>query len=317
MAPLLAAYGALEGTDGVFNFAISEGLTNWQTTHSVWSLYTPTEMGAFPAAALMYRRGYVAEGPVVLAENARLGDLYHFKGTAVTAGANLDDFRKMDVAGPASETDPDAAVFDPLSFYVGRVCRWPSETGGESSAMDISPYVDREGKTVRSATGELCWDYGKGLVTIDAPCAQGAVGFLAAAGEVELGDVTIENPLEYGAIVVASLDGKSLAVSDRIIVQVMTEDKNYGWTTVTETVKDKNDKEWTCKRITSLGEPPIVVRDAAGAVTVRRIDAGELSTTALDFNGLPRKTLPPGEGDTLRIELLPDCIYYLVARSAE
>jgi hypothetical protein len=40
--------------------------------------------------------------------------------------------------------------------------------------MNISEYISKQEKTVKSATGEIEFDWGKGLCLIDTPQAQGA-----------------------------------------------------------------------------------------------------------------------------------------------
>jgi hypothetical protein len=220
----------------------------------------------------------------------------------------------MDAGSGNGSDSAESSAFDPLSFYVGRVVRGVSPGGGVSTVGELSEYVDREAGTIESATGELHWDYRRGVLLIDSPHAQGAVGFLKSAGVVSLGDIRIESPVEYGAILVVSLDGEPLATSGRLLVQVMTEDRNYGWRTTVGTDKDRNGVEWTYRRITDLGGPPIVVKDLSGTVSLRREDAEALRVTALDFNGRPRGTRPSGSSGEVGIELLADCIYYLVSR---
>ena len=173
---------------------------------------------------------------------------------------------------------------------------------GKNVVQDLSPYINRASKTVKSMTGQLLWDYGRGLVTINAPAAQGATGFLAKAGTVQLADIAVSSANEYGTVLVVSMDSRPLKTSARILVQVMTEDTNCGWTT--------RDSGGT-KTITDLGGPPIVVRNVAGTVTIKRRDAASLKVTALDANGYKRQAVP---GGAAAIRLLPHCLYYLIAK---
>ena len=95
------------------------------------------------------------------------------------------------------------------------------------------------GHRVESVTGEIDWDYGRGVVRIDAPFAQGAVGFLQAAGMQHLRHVQIDCRNEYAAIVLVALDDKPLAESGRVLVQIGTEARPTGWKTepVTSTTR--------------------------------------------------------------------------------
>lgn len=313
MAPLLAAYGALQGTDGIFNFAIPAGSSDWQNTHTVWSLFTPAEIGQFPAAALIYRRGYVKEGPVVVKEALRLADLYDFAGSAVSAPQSLDELRKMDVPTGGAGDVPALTSVDPLAFYVGRVERIIGDDPGRSAVSYLARFIDRSKGTITSATRELSWDYRRGVLLIDSPCAQGAVGFLKDAGKVSLPGVAIETPVEYGAILVVSLDGRPLADSRKVLLQVMTEDRNYGWQTEQKTLKGSDGKDWTADVVTDLGAPPIEVKEPQGTVTLLFAGDAPLTVTPLDLNGYPRPGLSaPAPGG--KIDLRGDTIYYVISR---
>ena len=295
-----AAYGALGGTDAYFHFATSSAA--WEDTHAKFSIHTPVWMGQSPACALIFRRGYVKPGPVVVHEAARLADLFDLKGTAIEQPQNFDELRKADIPPGATAEVQRLGAIDPLAYFVGQVTRTVARDPGKSVVQNLSPYIDRASKTVKSMTGQLLWDYGRGLVTINAPAAQGATGFLAKAGAVELADVAVSSANEYGSVLVVSMDSRPLATSARILVQVMTEDTNCGWTT--------RDSGGT-KTITDLGGPPIIVRNVAGTVTLKRPDAASLKVTALDANGYKRQEVP---GGAAAIRLLPDCLYYVVTK---
>ncbi len=301
---LAATYGRLCGTDAYFHFAL--GKADWLRTHTKFSIYSPVYIGQFPALALLYRNGYVEEGPVMAHSAVRLADLYQFKGTPVMQEQNLDQLRKADVpVGSQLETDTVQAI-DPLAYYVGQVTMAIAEDPGTSTVTDLSPYVDRENKIARSATGELVWDWGKGVVALNATHAQGACGFLAEAGAIELNDITIRSENEYATVMAVSMDGQPLLTSERILLQVMTEDRNYGWKTREVKVEGKRRK-----KITSLGAPPIVVRQIAGLVSFKRADATELRVTGLDHNGYRRQELA---GSAANVRLLPDCLYYVISK---
>lgn len=293
---LTATYGSLAGTDGFFFFAL--GTADWQKENTKWPVYTPVTMGQFPAAALIYRKGYVKEGPVVYHAAIRLSDLYKLSGTPVAQPQNLDELRKADIPpGGSKELDRPMAM-DPLAYYVGQVTmEVAEEPKSKSKVMDITSYIDRQKKLMKSATGELSWDWAKGVATLNASCAQGACGFLRAAGEISLGDISIKLSNEYAAVFAVSLDDLPLSKSRKILLQVMTEDRNYGW----KTTGDKT------KTITDLGAPPIVVKKLEGLISFKRPDAASLKVWALDPNGYKRQELA---GGAAKIELLPDCVYY-------
>jgi hypothetical protein len=158
--------------------------------------------------------------------------------------------------------------------------------------------------TLRSMSGELAWDWGAGLVTVDTPCAQGVAGFLAQAGVVELGDVTIKCGNEYGAILIVSLDGEPLATSRRILIQTMTEEKPYGFAA-------------EGGRVTALGGTPFNVRRIAASVSLRLAGDGAARVIALDGNGYATDAeviVAGAAGESLAMTLAEDAIYHIVER---
>ena len=133
---------------------------------------------------------------------------------------------------------------------------------------------------------------------VNAPTIQGATGFLRQLGPVALDDITLDIEVEYGAVVLVALDGRPLATSARILMQVASEEANYGWQAPgsgRRTIED-------------LGGPPLVLRQMAGTVELHRSDAAELEVVALDAAGY-------GTGrrvGSARIELQPQTLYYLI-----
>ena len=260
---LSAAYARLAGTSGLYFFAVGSnyvadaGMTKFQVA-------SPAMAGTFPAAALIYRRGDVAEGSVVVNETLALADLFKMKGSAATAAQALDALRAQD--GPAAGK----TAFDPLTYFAGRVTRSFGERGSYTQ-VDLSKLIDREKKMVRSVSGELAWDYGAGVFSIKTPRAQGVAGFLGKAGKAELGDVTVECRNEFASIVAVSLDGLPLKASKKILLQAMTEEKPFGFAA-------------SKGKITDMGSGPFNVREVDATVTL----PGEFAGRALDENGYGR-----------------------------
>lgn len=301
MPVLTAAYGALQGTDAFFFFASDAG---WSDRLAKFSVADPVAMGQFPATALIFRQGLVETGGVAVHLEAKLADLDALKGIPLSAPQNVDDNRKGDLpaSGTSGTTGTDGAV-DPLAFLVGRVEVNVSEAGGVSSLPDLSKWIDHQRKIVRSMTGQLTWDYGRGFATIDAPSAQGLTGFLSKAGTLSLADLTVSSPLDYGSILVVSLDGRPLKTSRKMLLQVMSEDANSGWAAPGSGLRT----------IASVGGPPIVVKKLAGHVSLHRGDAASLRVTPLDFNGYP--SVGPGPiAAGGEISLLPTTLYYIIGR---
>jgi hypothetical protein len=296
---LSVAYAGLQGTDGLYYFAVGSNFLR-DAGIGKFQVCDPVIAGTFPAAALLYRRRDVEMGPVAFAEV--IGDeVFSLKGTGTAAAQALDDLRATGNAASGQ------ATFDPLTFYVGRVERAlavpPLTLAPTTQPMpvDAGKFIDRTAKTVRSATGQLTWKYGEGVFTINTPRTQAAAGFLSKAGKIELGDITVSCGNEYASVAAVSLDALPLAGSKKILIQVMTEDKPFGF-------KSAGGK------ITDLGGSPFNVRKIDARVTFK--SAGKLAAQALDENGYAR----PGavkisaEGGQQTVELPPDAIYVIVTR---
>ena len=303
-APLyLAAYGALQDSDCIVHFA-KDGV-DWSVKPGFfmqpWTLTAPTQFGQFPAAALIYRRGLVKTGDVMADVTLAVDDLLKLQGTPLPQDAAFDELRLKDV--PQGTTLKPGQRIDPLIHYVGRTrvtFRSPVAPRQETErqrlrmpAVKLQPLVTvhrSRKKLVTSNTGELKLDWGRGVLTINAPAAQGASGNLAAAGEIKLSDVTLSIPLDVAHAIVVSLDGQPLATSKRMLLQVMTEEKPTGFRT--EPVGDRR------HRIMSIGENPWLVRKLEGVVRLRRPDAAKLKVTALDQFGQPTSTHIAGRHDS-------------------
>jgi hypothetical protein len=265
-----------------------------------WTLMSPAMMAQFPAAALIFRRGLVASGEVLAEVRLNKDDLNHLKGTPLPQDAALDELRLRDIP-QGSDVKPGQRL-DPLLHYAGRSDVRFVTGPGSVRATDLKPLVNHVAQTVVSSTGELKLDYRKGVLTINAPAAQGVSGMLKLAGPVETRNLVVESGLALGHIIAVSLDDQPLATSGRILLQVMSEEKSTGFKT--EAVSP------TVKRIVSIGRDPWLVKEIQGVVQFKRPDAAQLKVTALDFNGYPLGSA----GTANRIQLQPGTIYYLISK---
>ena len=138
-------------------------------------------------------------------------DLLNLKGPPLPQDASFDELRLKDVPG-GTEVKAGQRM-DPLVHYVGRVNVAFTGTPGKTTLADLKPLIDRATKAVRSSTRELTLDYEKGLLTVNAPAAQGASGNLQAGGEITLADLSIQSELDNAHIIVVSLAGEPLSRS--------------------------------------------------------------------------------------------------------
>jgi hypothetical protein len=292
---LISAYASLQGVDGIDLFAAGSG--NWENNGGGnWTYMMPGEIGQSPADALQYRRGDLKPGDTIIRQVTTVDDLLNLKSSTLLEGHN-NDFRIIEA--PKSDQADQIASFDPLSFFVGRVER-TFDPKAEPVATDLSKYIDRDKKTITSSTGEIVWDYGRGLLTVNSPKSQAVTGFLAQAGPVKLGDVTIESHNEYGTIHVISLDGQPLSSSKKILIQAFTEEKMYGFKSINGRIQD-------------IGRAPITVRDIDAKVTLT--NGAGLKAVVLDEQGYAHGDLQTQMTNGNATVLLPkDSLYTILIR---
>ena len=186
-APLyLAVYGALQGGSAVVHFA--QDSATWTVKPGFfmqpWTLMSPSMMGQFPAAALIYRQRLVEPGEVLAEVNLNIDALFDLQGTPLPQDAAFDELRLKDV--PQGTTVEAGNVIDPLIHYAGRTAVNFVTQSKPSRLEPLSKYIDREKQTVLSSTRQVLLDYGKGILYVNAPAVQAVSGALAEAGPVSL-----------------------------------------------------------------------------------------------------------------------------------
>jgi len=292
---LVSSYSSLQCVDGVYFFATDSG--NWANNGGgVWPYMMPGEIGQSPAEALQYRRYDLKPGDTVIRQVTTVDDLLNLKSAGMSEGRNAD-FRIAEA--PKSDHAGELSSFDPLSFFVGRVER-TLDANATPVTADLGKYIDRDKKIITSSTGEIVWDYGQGLLTVNSPRSQAVTGFLSKAGPIKLGDVTIESGNDYGTVHVISLDGEPLAGAKKILVQAFTEEKMYGFKSANGVIQD-------------IGRPPITVRDIDAKVTFA--NGANLRAVSLDEQGYRRDDLQvQPAGDAATIVLPKDSLYTILTR---
>jgi len=78
-----------------------------------------------------------------------------------------------------------------------------------------------------SDTGELLWNPGDGVLTVNAPRAQGAVGFVGGK-TIRLADVQIAFRTPYCSLVVSSHDGHAIRDAKQLLITAIARSENTG-----------------------------------------------------------------------------------------
>ncbi|HWD39446.1 MAG TPA: hypothetical protein VG944_11395 [Fimbriimonas sp.] len=321
--PLLcAAYECLTGVAGLYWFELDgknydanpvfDFVTTPDGNHplSKWEDSIPATLGQFPAAALLYRMGYVRQGTPVIHEERTREQLNQREVPVISEDPSFDpNHNGRDARAATSQ----AKGADPLAYLVGPVDVKYDGDPSKTSVKDLASYIDRRADTVNSDTGELSWDYGKGLVRLNAPRAQGVVGFLAkSGGTFSLKDITVLSQNDYAAITVVPLDDKPIASSHKLLVQVGTVARPTGWAQEPATGKGEDDKGtmqgW---KVVNTGKMPWQIRDAEVEVSVRNLSLTK--ATLLDPAGYPAGAVPVTKSKQgLSVRLPPNTMYLVL-----
>lgn len=289
---LVAAYQSLTGIDAFYWFATGEedwrqpGSANgFMPSEGKWVCATPMLMGQWPAAALMYRRGYVEQGKSVVVEQRSLEDLWYRRMPIIAEDPGYDPNR--DVARLSPQSNIKSGV-NPLAYLVGPVEVRYEGKASQSRVAELGPYIQEDKKVVQSITGQLQWDYGKGICTLNAPAAQGAAGFLKKQGRVKLADTEIQCGNQYATVLAVAMDEKPLKESGKILVQVGTTERPMGWETKPVQVKDRSGEE-----VVSFGHAPWMIVRADVSLVVN--NSKVTKARVLDANGMATSSIPLSE----------------------
>ncbi len=288
---LMTAYGLLQGWEGPMQFGYFS--THWQDALGPGSfdmLANPPQLLQFPAMAAMWYRQDIEEAPLVAEMALTTDQLFEPR----------DSFKPL--PWPAA--------------WVGKVGYSFVDEPREGVAADIADYWDETNLTARSVTGELCWNARDGLVTIDAPRTQGAIGFLST-GVIELGAVRMELSTPFGAVYVTSLvDDAPVDRSPRLLVTAVGQARNTG---MEYEVTDKMSKEHGAplQRLGDQGRAPILLRAIVGTLRIRTEHPTRVQAWALDPNGQRRAVVPleldGKDAVLLRLSAEHEAVYYELA----
>jgi hypothetical protein len=312
---LVAAYQSLTGIDAYYWFATGEedwrqpGSANgFMPSEGKWVCATPMLMGQWPAAALLYRRGYVEQGKPVVREERRLDDLWQRRMPIIAEDAGYDPNRDKD--NMSKESNVKDGV-NPLAYLVGPVEVKYGGDPAKSRAIDLGPFIQEDKKLVRSITGQLLLDYGRGLCKLDAPKAQGVTGFLNKATTIRCGDVEIQSGNDYATVLVVAMDDRPLAESAKILVQVGTSERPLGWKTRPARVGGRAGEE-----VLSYGRAPWMIVN--GDVTLRFKNTLVTKAHVLDANGMAVKDLPlTAAAGQKTLKFPPDALYVVLEGRGE
>ncbi len=309
---MIAAYSSLGGIGPYFWFAMGEetwadwtinSANGYMPSQGKWICNTPMLMGQWPAAALLYRQGYVKKGEPAVVEQRALDDIFGRKMPIIAEDEGYDPNRDKGLI--AKESNVKDGV-DPLAYLVGPVIAKYGGDPTKSTVMDLTKFINPTAKTVRSNTGELDLNYGTGLCKLDAPKAQGATGFLKKAGKIALSSVEIEATNDYATVLCVSMDDQPLATSEKVLLQVGTTERSTGWATKPVKIEGRDGEE-----IVSFGKAPWQIVNADLTVSLKNTKVKK--AYVLDANGMIAKDVElKTSGDGVSLKFPADALYVML-----
>jgi hypothetical protein len=281
---LMAAYGSLQGWDGMLQHNWSPLWIGRQRMTNLDINGRPDNESLFIAGALIFRLGYLKPAPVTVVE--LLSDEAVLKN-----GMKSEWF-----------------YGHPWIPYVAKVAK--RFTGkNEEPAADLSvveKYYNRVDKVLNSATGELTLDYGKGVLKIDSPKAQGFAGAIGTGKKLKTSGLSLtlakRNP--WAAVLAVSLDQKPLSESGRFMVFAQARAENSGQVF-----------NGTRTALKSAGRTPILMQGVKGEVSIAVNPALKYRVVPVDESGKKGRPLKASlTQGTLQFNLSPvdRTAYYLV-----
>ena len=268
---MMAAYANLQDWDGVLQFSFNHA--GWKIPMednfdiSAW----PNVWSQWPAAALLFHRGDVSASRNVYEQVLGESDLY----------------------SPIEEDKPIAD--EPLLPLIARTqISFAKDSLIPDTRYFTSNFINRNQKEIRADTGELKWNWGQGVFTIDTEKTQAAVGFLGGR-RIDLTDVSFNAQTKFCSLSMVSLDNQPISQSKHLLLTAAARIENSG--------QRYNESKTQLKEV---GKAPILVEGVGARVTLKRAPS---AVYALDINGKRIRSVATS-GSSFSIKGTDKAFYY-------
>lgn len=313
---LVAAYGSLTELDAFFWFTPTAvnymqvpyfTFLNIQGQHPLnrWTNSTPGDIGMFPANALIQRLGYVKQAQI-LQERRTMKSMLNREVPPIFEEQSFDPNRDFVIVD-----NKDQGAFSPLTFLTGGVSViYGSKKDTTHVSANLNKLIDPKASEVTSMTGEEQLDYKAGIFTLNTPKAKAVSGFLNGKKTFNLNELGITSNNEYATIELVSMDGKDIAKSNKLLLQVGTIFRPTGWNEEPTIFNDKG-KQIPGYKITNTGKMPWLGMPANGTISLKSKMINK--ALQLDAAGHAVKTLSlQKKGGSVTLQLPPDAFYILL-----
>lgn len=292
-SPLITLYGmGLQGWDASFHFGSDHPhFTETLHTPGVYNVASPTQLGLYPALARMLYRHDLQEGGIVSVRHVHLPS-FGQKPLGFSEMVKQEWDQKVLLGGAAS----------PEMLAVGRTVVHFSHVWLPSITPSLEGFVDREGRVLRSNTGQLEWHYGNHPhVRLNAQAAKGVVGFTDGK-RIDLGkwSVALEN-----SFAVALLVPLHKAETDSLLLVTMAQARNTG-------MQYSEDG----KALTDAGRAPILLEPVSLTLYPNEENASYVLHPLTHGGKLGETSLAFKQGNPIVVEgKVHQTMYYLLTRN--
>ncbi|MFZ5829466.1 MAG: carbohydrate binding domain-containing protein, partial [Planctomycetota bacterium] len=286
--PMIAAFGRLQGWNGVYSFTYSHNKDELEIERlaTFFNIMSDTvRLVHMPASAAMFLRGDVAPAQRVVA-------------APLSRAKELEILRKT---GSARNVATGELGVDPmlgLEHAIGLKIVPDGDMTRPSAAAD----ADLSKKVWQSDTGELRWDVsqeGAGTFTVDTPRTKLFTGFPKGRMQ-KLGGVEIAvgpTRLGWATVSLVCLDGPGFDQPGRVLIAATAATQNTGW----EMQQLADDKVTVSNR---WGKEPVLCEGVPAAVTLP-VSASRVKLYALDESGSRHEPVPVAGGARAELKLDP------------
>lgn len=241
---------------------------------------------------------YTGEADVVISSGRSSSGSYHNAKHAIVFSENpwADLYNKKQNPYPAIARNDDKWLY---KLFLEKSNSWNIK-GIDSALADSAVFI--------SDTKELVWDYGKGVLRINAPRTQGATGYLEQE-ELSLSDLNISSKTNFCSIILTSLDGAIIRESKRLLLTAVGRAENTGQ----EWLGNKKDK------LVNWGQAPILIEPIEASLTLASniAEKGPITVYALNSKGERTKEVEIKKvsgGIKFSIGKIYETIYYEIVR---
>jgi len=253
--PLIAAYGALQGWNGILQFDFNLHTLGVDRIRNYTLSVQPEDIAQWVIAAPLFLRGDVKTAPGLLVE-----------------GITEDQLNNI----------PNYSTMLEKNYQLPFITRVAKSFDGKSTGDydQYSKFFSPESGLIRSETGELLLNSKTGYFTIDAPKIQGATGFIGGtAYDFPLFSCQVSNT--HASVFAVSADGNDLVSSQRFYLVVTGPAK----------MKDQS-YEPTRNILKNIGEGQVLTQVIDGTITFKKVGGKKIQVYPLAINGSKGKPLP-------------------------